>query len=72
LSFGDALLYDPLLQKLAAGAPFDRIFLETDGAEVSINDLYQTLATIKSLPLPAVIDQLYTNFRTTFRDGKLA
>lgn len=72
LSFGHALLYDEKLQQLVKTLPFDRIFLETDGADVDIIALYEKLAELKSLSLPAVIDQLYTNFRTVFDHGKLA
>lgn len=72
LSFGHALLYDEKLQQTIQTLPFDRIFLETDGADVDIIALYEKLAGLKSLSLPAVIDQLYTNFRTVFDHGKLA
>lgn len=72
LSFGHALLYDEQLQQLAVSAPFERIFLETDDSDVGILALYEKLAELKSLSLPAVTDQLFSNYRTVFHHGKLA
>jgi TatD DNase family protein len=72
LSFGRALLHDERLQQTVRDLPFDRVFLETDGADVDILALYEKLAEVKSLSLPAVTEQLYTNFRTVFYHGKLA
>jgi TatD DNase family protein len=72
LSFGHALLYDERLQQAVCEAPFDRIFLETDGADVDIVQLYEKLADLKSLSLAAVTDQLFQNYIQVFHHGKLA
>jgi TatD DNase family protein len=72
LSFGKALLYDDHLQQAIPSIPLDRIFLETDDAEVDILRLYEQLAALKSLSLQAVTDQLFSNYRTVFHHGKLA
>jgi TatD DNase family protein len=72
LSFGQALLFDELLQKAIVAAPFDRIFLETDDADIDILSLYEKLAVLKSLSLAAVTDQLYCNYIEVFHHGKLA
>jgi TatD DNase family protein len=72
LSFGEALLYDELLQKAVIEVPVERLFLETDGADVDILLIYEKLAMLKSLSLPAVIDQIYFNYIAIFHHGKLA
>lgn len=72
LSFGHALLYDNHLRQAIVSIPIDRIFLETDDADVDILELYEQLAVLKSLSLQAVTDQLYSNYRTVFQHGKLA
>lgn len=69
LSFGRALLVDESLQKCVAQLPIHRIFLETDDADVDLILLYEKLAELKSLPLPAIIEQLFQNFKRVFRYG---
>ncbi|MES2557956.1 MAG: TatD family hydrolase [Bacteroidota bacterium] len=69
LSFGKALLVDESLQKCVAQLPVHRIFLETDDADVDLIALYEKLAELKSLPLPAIIEQLFQNFKRVFRYG---
>lgn len=71
-SIGARLLQFAALQEAAAHIPIERLLLETDDSETDLMRIYEKLAAIKSLPLPAVIDQLYTNFRTIFNHGKLA
>lgn len=72
LSFGKAILFDSSLQSCIQNVPLNRIFLETDDADVDLMELYEKLAEIKSLPLPAVTEQLYQNFLEVFHHGKLA
>lgn len=69
LSFGKALLVDESLQQCVAQLPIYRIFLETDDADVDLILLYEKLAELKSLPLPAIIEQLFQNFKRVFRYG---
>lgn len=69
---GAALLYDERLQTCVQALPLERIFLETDDADVDIKELYQKLASVKSLPLQAITEQLYTNYKVTFHHDKLA
>lgn len=69
LSFGKALLTDQMLQQCVAQLPVDRIFLETDEADVDLMALYEKLAELKLLPLPAIIEQLFQNFKRVFRYG---
>lgn len=66
LSFGGALLYDESLQEFVKKTPTDRIFLETDDADVQIITVYEKLAEIKCLPLQSIIDQLYSNYLAVF------
>ncbi|MDH4474821.1 MAG: TatD family hydrolase [Fluviicola sp.] len=69
LSFGKALLTDESLQECVAQLPIHRVFLETDDADVDLILLYEKLAELKSLPLPAIIEQLFQNFKRVFRYG---
>jgi len=66
LSFGEALLYDEKLREFVKNVPLERIFLETDDADVQIITVYEKLAEIKCLPLQSIIDQLYSNFLAAF------
>jgi TatD DNase family protein len=72
LSFGKALLVDKQLQQCVAQLPVHRIFVETDDAGVDLMALCEKLAELKSLPLPAIIEQLFQNYKRVFRYGKLA
>lgn len=72
LSLGERLLHSLPLQSCIRNVPLNRIFLETDDADVDLMELYEKLAEIKSLPLPAVTEQLYQNFLEVFHHGKLA
>lgn len=72
ISLGERLLHSSSLQSCIQNVPLNRIFLETDDADVDLMELYEKLAEIKSLPLPAVTEQLYQNFLEVFHHGKLA
>lgn len=72
ISIGHRLLTDKPLQECVPGIPIDRIFLETDDADVNLSELYDQLAELKSLPLAALIDQIYSNFKRIFDHVQLA
>ncbi|GJM63520.1 TatD family hydrolase [Persicobacter diffluens] len=62
LSFGEALLRDNHLQQCFAQTPIDRIFLETDEANIDIKQLYQTAATLLKLNVSDLQGQIWENF----------
>ena len=71
LSFGTAITNgeSPATQALKH-IPADRFFLETDNAEVGIEDIYRAAAAIREITIEAVILQLQQNFTTVFKYSK--
>lgn len=72
ISIGAALMHDARLQQCVQSLPLERLFLETDDATIELIQLYEKLAAIKSLPLPAIREQLYNNYRSIFHHDELA
>lgn len=66
ISFGERLLTDEKLQKVALDTPLHRLFLETDTSSVSIITLYECLAAIKNLTLLELTTALAQNFKEVF------
>ena len=67
LSFGRALLYNLSLQEIARDIPLDRIFLETDTAEESIDEVYLKLAEIKEMPIETLKIEIYKNVQQVLK-----
>lgn len=65
LSFGKALLKKEM-QELLSKIPVDRFFLETDDAEISIRDIYQTAAKAFQIDEDSLSLQLFKNASTIF------
>ena len=72
ISLGQTLLHSKALQLVIRDVPIERIFLETDTADVDLNLLYLQLAELKQLSLQLVIDQLWLNFKHVFNAHELA
>ena len=68
LSFGNAITKSesPAAQALKH-IPADRFFLETDNADVGIEDIYRAAAAIREITIEAVILQVQQNFTTVFK-----
>lgn len=67
LSLGKALLHEnshavAVLQSM----PPERLFLETDDADVTISAIYAAAAKITGLPIAALRRQIYSNFERVF------
>jgi TatD DNase family protein len=68
LSFGQALLHgNANLCKVMAETPLDKLFLETDVAEISIREIYAAGAKILGLELEQLQQQLLSNFQRVFQ-----
>ena len=67
LSFGKALLYNLSLQETVRDTPLDRIFLETDTAEESIDEVYLKLAEIKEMPIETLKIEIYRNVQQVLK-----
>ncbi len=66
LSFGKALLYSDKLQKVFENIPIDKIFLETDDAEIDIIEIYQKASSIKNSNIKKIQEKIHQNFNTIF------
>ncbi|CAM1351777.1 TatD family hydrolase [Tenacibaculum insulae] len=66
LSFGKSLLTSIKLQEVFKTISLDKIFLETDNAEININTIYQKAAAIKSIEIAKIKETIYQNFKNTF------
>jgi len=68
LSFGKAILSDHeyILETFRA-TPLERVFLETDDAELDIREIYKSAARIKNIPEKEIVLQLEKNFNNVFK-----
>ncbi|SDQ48348.1 TatD DNase family protein [Chryseobacterium soldanellicola] len=64
LSFGKAVLYNLSLQNTLKITPLDKIFLETDNDDFSIEELYQKVSEIKEISLEKLNGQIIENLET--------
>ena len=74
-SVGEALLHqDRKIVKSIAEIPTDRLFFETDIADIDVVTIYQTAASLLEMPVNALRDKIFANFAHYFKyaDGKLA
>ena len=66
-SFGKSLFQDrPKLNEIFREIPLNRLFLETDDSEVTIESVYSKAAEIRSIPLSQLITQEKQNFVEIF------
>jgi TatD DNase family protein len=71
LSFGEALLKSPTLQKSFLTTPITNIFLETDSSDVTIENLYTLAASLRKIDVAKLKVQIRENIKT-ITNGKLA
>ena len=74
-SVGGALLHqDRKIGKSIAEIPADRLFFETDMADIDVVDIYQAAASLLEIPINALREKIFANFAHYFNyeDGKLA
>lgn len=67
LSFGAAVLKSAKVQEVISAISMDKIFIETDNAEVSIHEIYQKIANIKNFSIEKLKEQIHINFKHIFR-----
>ena len=68
LSFGAALQHEQSHSSIAiTHVPANRLFLETDDAPSSIEDIYKTASILLKTDIDALILQLQKNFHTVFK-----
>lgn len=66
VSIGSQILTNRSLQQVIQQVPIDRLFLETDCAHHTIDEIYQKVAQLKGLELEVLENQLEINIRTIF------
>lgn len=66
LSFGKNLVHDPGYADTFANIPDDRFFLETDSAEIEIEEIYELAAKYKQIPEPELMEIISNNVKMVF------
>ena len=64
LSFGKSLLHNLNLQEFVKGFPLEKLFLETDGSDFSLELLYRKVADLKMITLEELKTSIEQNLRT--------
>lgn len=67
LSFGFGALRSPKTMEALRTTPLDRLFLESDVAEHSIEELYDAVARAKNIDIELLKASIESNFKTIFR-----
>lgn len=71
ISIGEAILTNKKLQDKIAWLPLDRILLETDDSDLSIERIYEQISALKKIPLPHLEKQIEVNFKRVFTKWKI-
>ena len=66
LSFGAALFRSPKTQKALLAVPDERLFLETDEADPTIEEVYRQAAALRNIPIDTLKQSIYKNYKTLF------
>lgn len=66
LSFGIALFRSPKTQEALRTTPDNHLFLETDEADTTIEEIYREAATLRNTPIEILKQSIYTNYKTLF------
>lgn len=66
-SFGKSLLTSKTTLKNITKTPLERLFLETDDSNLSVQNFYQQTAGIKNSSLESLKNQLFLNFQNVFK-----
>lgn len=70
-SVGVSLLKDERKRTSFLEIPIDRLFLETDDKEVSIQDIYSIAAQLLTTDEERITDRIYSTFKTIFGNDNL-
>jgi TatD DNase family protein len=70
LSFGRSLLHpNGKNAEVFKTVPTDRIFFETDDAEITIESVYEKASQVIEIPLPELIEIIHSNYEKFFMHG---
>lgn len=70
LSFGERSFLSPKTVKAFCATPLDRIFLETDDSDTTIERVYAQAAVIRGLNLERLKEAIQQNYERIFRSEK--
>lgn len=70
VSFGEAMLSNPKLLDAASKVPLDKLFLETDDSNISIETIYIEFAQAKQITLQELKEIQFNNFKRVFKKWK--
>ena len=66
LSFGTTLFRSPRTQEALRTTPYEHLFLETDEADTTIEEIYRQAAALRNTPIETLKHSIYTNYKTLF------
>lgn len=66
ISIGAAVLTNQKLQEAIKSIPNNRLFFETDDADISISTIYEKVSELKKLPLSELEQIIENNFKKVF------
>ena len=66
LSFGTTLFRSPRTQEALRTTPYEHLFLETDEADTTIEEIYRQAAALRNTPIETLKHSIYTNYNTLF------
>jgi TatD DNase family protein len=66
ISFGKAILQEPLLAQALRIVPNEKLLFETDNSGISIENIYKRAAEITAMELEELKDLIATNFKQTY------
>jgi TatD DNase family protein len=69
LSFGKYLIQNPALEEVFKSVPINKIFLETDSSNNSIESVYQLAAKCRNITLSELQNTITANFNAVFKEN---
>jgi len=70
VSFGAAILRNPKLMEASTNVPLEKLFLETDDSNISIQTIYSEIAKAKQITLQELKEIQFNNFKRVFKKWK--
>lgn len=71
VSFGEAIVRNPKLMEASTKVPLEKLFLETDDSNISIETIYSEFAKAKQITLQELKEIQFNNFKRVFKNGKV-
>ena len=70
VSFGEATVRNPKLMDASKKVPLEKLFLETDDSNISIETIYSEFAKAKQITLQELKEIQFNNFKRVFKKWK--